>query len=131
MKPKTIMLLGVAVVCGLVAMIGVRQVMSGPTETEGQPETVQILVATGDIEPFAPLDESNTGFKTVSAADVPEGAVTSREECVERMLRYGVVENDVILATKLTEKNHSPSDEIPEGMRVVTVKVNKQKHIQD
>ncbi|GAB4151868.1 MAG: hypothetical protein Tsb009_27460 [Planctomycetaceae bacterium] len=127
MKIKTVMLLGVALACGLVAMIGVQQVMSGPAENTDKPDEVQVLVATADIDPFTPLDESNTGFKVMPAKDVPPGAVTSRDECEERTLKYGVVENDIILSTKLTKKNHSPSDEIPDGMRVVTVKVNQTK----
>lgn len=127
MKFKSVMLLGVAVACGLIAMLGVQQVMSSPTETEEAPEESQVLVATTDIEPFAPLDESNTTFKSMPLKEVPAGAILTREECADRTLKYGVVENDVILSTKLTEPNHKPSREIPKGMRLVTVKVNQTK----
>lgn len=127
MKFKSVMLLGVAVACGLIAMLGVQQVMSSPSESNEEPENTQVLIATADIEPYAPLDESNTAFKTMPLKDVPAGAILTREECLERTLRYGVVENDLILNSKLTEKNHKPSSEIPKGMRLVTVKVNQTK----
>ncbi len=128
MKAKPMLLLVVALGCGLVAMLGVQQVMSGPTQEEPTaPETVDVMVATKDVDRFGILDESNTEFKTISIKDAPEGAITSRSDVENSALRYGAVKGDFILLSKLTDKNHKPSKEIPEGMRVVTVSVNQTK----
>lgn len=125
MKFKSVLLLAVAIGCGLIAMLGVQQVLSGP-KPEKQDE-IQVLVATEDISPYTRLNETNTAFQTMSKEAIPEGAepVTTPEEYLERVLRMGAVKGDLILKSKLTEKGALPSMEIPEGMRVVTVKVNQ------
>ncbi|MFQ5734052.1 MAG: Flp pilus assembly protein CpaB, partial [Planctomycetaceae bacterium] len=128
MKMKSVVLLVVALGCGLVAMLGVQQVMSSSPEVEPKPvDEVKVLVATQRIEPFSSMDDSNTGFKTIPKSVVPEGAVLSRSEYADKKLRYGASKGDIITAEKLIDKNYSASNEIPPGMRVVTVKVNQTK----
>jgi pilus assembly protein CpaB len=128
MKMKSLVLLIVALGCGLVAMLGVQQVMSGPkAPDDSQTDTKKVLVAAKDIAPFSLVDESNTEFKEVPASMVPEGAITSRSEYVDTRLRYFVAKGDLIQLSKLTSKNYAPSQEIPKHMRVVTVKVNATK----
>ena len=61
MKSKQLMLFAVAICCGLVAMIGAQQILSGNKPVEQ--EMVRILVAKADIGPGVPLNESNVGFK--------------------------------------------------------------------
>ncbi len=63
MKPKTLMLLCVAVGCGLVAMIGVQQALNKPKAA--QVTTVHVAVALTDINPGEPLSEANVGFKEI------------------------------------------------------------------
>ena len=129
MKMKSVVLLAVALGCGLVAMLGVQQVMSSGTQPADQsaPETKTVLVASENIQPFSLLDDSNTTFKELPIAIVPEGAITSRSEIAESRLRYFALEGEVIQVAKLAAKNYAPSDEIEPGMRVVTVKVNQTK----
>lgn len=128
MKVKTVVLLGVALLCGLVAMLGVQQVMSSPKEqSETEVTIVKVLVATADVEPFTPLTEENTEFKEMSTKEAPEGAVTSMEEYEKRFLRYGISKEGVIRVVDLTDKDPKASKHIPDGMRVATVKVNQTK----
>lgn len=127
MKMKSVVLLIVALGCGLVAMLGVQQVMSGPSERQKPSDTVQVLVATARIKSFEAVDESNSAFKAMPRSLVPEGAITSRSECTDKKLQTGAFKGDVISAAKLVDKNYNPSREIPKGMRVVTVKVNQTK----
>lgn len=128
MRAKPMLLLAVALGCGLVAMLGVQQVMSSPQAEEKEgPEMIKVMVATKDIDRFGLLDDSNTEFKEVFAKDAPEGTITSRADVENFAIRYGAVKGDYILKSKLTDKNHKPSKEIPDGMRVVTVSVNQTK----
>lgn len=123
MKLKSLMLLGVAAVCGLVAMLGVQQAMSGSREPEVPKR--KVLVATADITPSAPLDDTNSSFKDMPEGTIPEGAITDREQHQERGLKRGAFPGDVITLSKLGEKGQlRASMEIPDGMRVVTVSVN-------
>lgn len=126
MKPKSLILLAVAAGCGLVAMVGVQQVLSRENDVERQ--MGQVLVATSEIVPGVPLDQTNTMFKKMPVWAVPEGAVTKPEDYAERALRLGAVPNEVIMISKLGQRGQfGGSTEIPEGYRVGTVQVNTTK----
>jgi pilus assembly protein CpaB len=123
MKMKSLVLLAMAIGCGLVAMLGVRQVLSG--DKGAAVETVKVLVAVTGIMPGQPLDDTNVAFKDWPKDRVPQGAVMTPEQYVERSLRVAAVPNEVIMAAKLNEKGvFGGSSEIPAGMRVATVPVN-------
>ena len=131
MKAKSIVLLVVALGCGLVAMLGVQQVMSSPApepEAQQKPaDETEVLVATTKIEPFMALDDSNSAFQKMPKELVPDGAITSRADYADKKLRHGAFKGDVIVAEKLIDADYMPSTEIPSGMRVFTVKVNQTK----
>lgn len=126
MKFKSVLLLAVAIGCGLVAMLGVQQVLS---KDEKAPEKMgSVLVALGNISPGTPLNESNVAFKEMPKTAVPQGAVTRPEEFEERALRSSAVEGEFIMLAKLGERGaYGASSDIPEGMAVATVPVNMTK----
>ena len=66
MKLKSVLLLAVAMSCGLVAMLGVQQVLSGDKQVNQDDNVTKVLVATAEIVPGHRLDESNVVFKLVS-----------------------------------------------------------------
>ena len=119
MKSKSLVLLAVAAGCGLVAMLGVQQMLSGskqPVQTK-----VRILVAKTDIDPGVPLEKTNVGFKEWPKDALPEGAVTKEEDYAERSLKHRVGPGQPILLTELGKKGENGLEvQIPEGMTVVT-----------
>jgi len=122
MKMKSLILLAMAIGCGFVAMLGVQQVLSGDKRPAA--ETAKVLVAVTNIMPGQPLDDTNVAFKDWPKDKMPQDAVTSHEQYVERSLRVAAVPNEVIMAAKLNEKGvFGGSSEIPTGMRVATVPV--------
>jgi len=124
MKPKTLMLLCVAVGCGLVAMIGVQQALNKPNTTEVQ--TVQVAVALADINPGDPLSEGNVGFKEISVEGAREDSVTKPEEYAQRSLKVAVLQGDYITKGKLNEKGViGKSAQIPIGSRIATINVDE------
>lgn len=126
MKSKSIVLMLVAVSCGLVAMIGVQKAMNrGPVE-ENKPQTGQMLVATTEIGPGVMLTEQNTTFKEVSLDAIPEGAVRTLEEYEERAVLARTVAGQPIMLEILGARGVTgASSEIPAGMRLATIKVNQ------
>src|SRR5579871_495857 len=102
MKMKSLVLLAMAIGCGLVAMLGVRQVLSG--DKGPAVETAKVLVSVTSIMPGQPLDDTNVAFKDWPKDKIPQGAVTAPEQYVERSLRVAAVPNEVIMAAKLNEK---------------------------
>lgn len=124
MKLKSVLLLAVAMSCGLVAMLGVQQVLSGD-KGDVKVDTVPVLVATTEIAPGIPLGEMNVAFKDWPKSTVPEGAVTKKEEYEERALKIRAVPGDIIMLAKLGPKGaFGASTEIPLGMRVMSVAVD-------
>ncbi len=122
MKMKSLVLLAMAIGCGLVAMLGVQQVLSG--DKKPPTETGKVLVAITNIMPGQPLDDTNVAFKAWDKNDVPQGAVTKPEEFLERSLRVSAFPNEPIMVANLNEKGvFGGSSEIPKGMRVATVPV--------
>lgn len=123
MKMKSVMLLVVAVGCGLVALLGVQQVLSG--DRGDQIERVRVLVARAEIDPGIPLDKDNVVFREVAKESVPDNAVTKLEEYEERALTSRAFANQVICVPQLGEKGvFGATIDIPSGMRVVTIPVN-------
>ena len=126
MKMKSLILLAMAIGCGFVAMLGVQQVLSGDKTPAA--ETAKVLMAVTSIMPGQPLDDTNVAFKDWPKDKIPQGAVTSHEQYVERSLRVAAVPNELIMAAKLNEKGvFGGSSEIPTGMRVATVPVTATK----
>jgi pilus assembly protein CpaB len=122
MKMKSLVLLAMAIGCGLVAMLGVQQVLSG--DKKGPTETGKVLVAITNIMPGQPLDDSNVAFKEWDKKDIPQGAVTKPDEYQERSLKVSAFPNEPVMVAKLNEKGvFGGSSEIPNGMRVATVPV--------
>ncbi|QDU82243.1 hypothetical protein Pla110_39980 [Polystyrenella longa] len=127
MKSKSMMLWLVALTCGLVAMLGVRQVMDRePAEAAQTIAYGPVLVAIEDIGPGTMLSETNSAFKELPLEAIPIGAVTKSEEFQERAILTRAVPGEPIMLAKLGARGVSgAATEIPNGMRVVTVKVNQ------
>lgn len=130
MKFKTVILLAVAVGCGLVAMLGVQQVLSGDRPDTAPKDVARVLVATADIAPGVRLTEENCALRDWPRDAVPPGAVTTPEEYERRALLVRAVPGEIIMLAKLGEENaFGAASAIPPGMRVVTVPVDMSQNI--
>ena len=126
MKMKTVIVLAFAVGCGLIAMMGVQQMISKQSDTQDVP--VKVLVATTDIPPGVLLDETNCHFEEFPSSAVPKDAVRSKEDYFERGLKVHVDKGDIIRMVKLGSKGEiAASASIPKGMRIFTFKVDDTK----
>jgi pilus assembly protein CpaB len=123
MKPKQLMLFAVAIGCGLVAMFGAQQILSGNRPADQA--MVKILIAKVDIDPGIPLDKTNVGFKDWPKDAVPEGAITTEEEFTDHALRHRLSPNMPILISELGVKGaFGIASMIPKGMQVVSLPVD-------
>jgi pilus assembly protein CpaB len=124
MKMKSMMLLLVAAGFGLVAMLGVMQVLNG----KGDEPTVTVAIALADIPSGVPLDETNVGFQDFPQSKVPSGAVTNKDEFAGKCLVSRAVKTEILMSAKLGGADAiTASHQIPKGMRVATVSVNATK----
>ena len=123
MKNQSLVLLIVAVGCGLVAMLGVRQALSHKAPAAA--ETMQVLSASALIQPGDRLDDVNTKFVEVAVSSCPEGAITSMDDVAERAMMVPAMPGDWILKGKLTEKGQMGAvASLPAGMAAVTILVD-------
>ena len=123
MKSQTIILLIVAAGCGLVAMLGVQQVLNKKSGDET--EKIEVLTAITDIDIGVPLTDMNCGFKLVDKELIPEGALTDFTATEERQLVIPVNVGDWITEKKLGERGLTGKTVmIPDGMQVCTIQVD-------
>jgi pilus assembly protein CpaB len=125
MKFKSIMLLAVAAGCGLVAMFGVQQALSGRKAPDPEANLAKVYVAAEEIPSGTILNETLLKIEKWPKDAVPKGAIIDLKQIHERALVVKAFPGDLILEAKLGEPGRSgASVSIPKGMRVVTVPVN-------
>lgn len=126
MKMKPLMLLAIAVACGLIAMVGVQQALNNGKRGGQDPNLVKVFAALDDIPAGLPITQEMLIPRQVHKSAVPEGAVTDLKQIEERALKVKAFKGDLIFDAKLCEKGQAgASVTIPEGMRAFTIPVTE------
>lgn len=129
MRPKSLILLTLALGCGLVASIGINQVLGKrPTAASaGNGNTTPIFVALAEINVNEPLAAAMLKLEEWPTEKVPPGALGDLKEVEGRRSRAKFYPGEPILEAKLLgagDTGAGASDVIPKGQRVVSVKVD-------
>ncbi len=126
MRSKSIVLLALALGCGLVASIGISQVMERRNNSGTPGETEAIIVALNDINSNETLTAANVKIEEWPKSKVPQGAITKVEDYEGKRARQKIYLGEPIIAAKLidTDAIHQASIGIPKGYRVVAVRVD-------
>jgi pilus assembly protein CpaB len=130
MRAKSLALLVLALGCGLVASLGITQVMAkrngGPVVVAG--DTAPVYVAAKDIALQEALTADMLTLKQWSKDTVPAGALGNLEDVEGRVTKTRIYAGEPILENKLFGKGvngQSIGGLIPKGYRVVAVKVDR------
>jgi pilus assembly protein CpaB len=129
MRPKSLILLVLALGCGLVASIGINQVMANRTPQAAAPmeDSTPIYVALTEIGLGDPLKPEVLKLTDWPKDRVPPGALTKLEETEGRRTRAKIFPGEPIIEGKLLAKGEaegSATDLIPKGFRVVSIRVD-------
>lgn len=128
MRPRSLILFGLALGCGTIAAIGINQVLANRSQqTVVNGPTESIYVALTDVDMGAQLNTQNVKVEQWPHDKVPAGAITKLEDLDGLRVRTRVFAGEPILAAKLLSRNangSSASEMIPSGYRVVAVKVD-------
>jgi len=129
MRPKSLILLLLALGCGLVAAIGINQVLANrPVQQAADTgEMVPIFVALSDIGMGDPLTPDVLKLEDWPKSKAPNGALSDLSEVEGRRARAKFFGGEPIIEAKLFAKGEQGSgatDLIPKGYRVVSVKVD-------
>lgn len=121
---KPIILIAIALGCGLVAAVGVYQQMNNAAATP-QVEKVNVVVAKCEININEALSEENVEVIEWERSQVLPNAVTTLEELEGMYARARFYPGEAVLQDKIVDgtKNGNAID-VPEGYRVVSVKVS-------
>ena len=120
MRPKSLMLLLLALGCGLVASIGISQVMDARNKNAAPPvEREPILVALKDIKANELLSEKNLKLEEWPKDKIPSDAFRDLKE-VQGQHAGGIILADEPLRKAKFAVDHR-IDDIPKGYRVVAV----------
>lgn len=128
MRAKSILLLLLALGCGLVASIGITQVMATrQAQSPGPVETESIFVAMKDIAMGDPLTAQMVKLEPWPKDKIPAGALTRLEDVEGRRPKGPIpagspIVDNLLLGKGITEAGAGAA--IPPGFRVVPVKVD-------
>ena len=92
MRIKSVVLIVVALACGLVASIGISQVLDKPSDTASAVETIPIYVALADIDINEKLDATHVKVEQWPADKVPKGAINKLEDAKGKFARVRLYE---------------------------------------
>ena len=126
MRTRSIMLLALALGCGLVAAMGISQVMDARSQVESDGERQPVFVAMTDIRPNEELTAQNVKLEEWPKKIIPQGALTKLEEVEGKRTRLKLYAGEPILASKLLGADDmiGAAKDIPPGYRVAYVKVD-------
>ena len=126
MRAKSMVLIFIALVCGLVASIGISQVMDSNSSDEVPAvETEEVYVAVADIDIDEQLTSENVKLEGWPAGKVPENAARSFEDIEGMYPNMRFVEGEPILLTKVRNSHQSPVIHIEKGYRVIPIEVRR------
>lgn len=128
MRPKSFILLALALGCGLIASIGISQVLDGKNRPAAV-ETAPIYVALKNVNVGDPITEKMVALEEWPKDKVPLGAVTKWEDLEDRRPRTNIYQGEPLLDNKLLAKGqkNDPIQGVPAGMRLKTISVDARK----
>lgn len=129
MKTKSVILLIVSLAFGLVAAVGISQVMGGSGSKEAKVKTGDVVVATKQLDHHEILTEENVKIEKWPVAIIPENAANSLKEIKDTRIATRLSRGLPILKSDLVNKNHISKLAIPKGYRVCAIKVSAEETI--
>ncbi len=127
MRTKSIVLVVMAIGCGVVAAIGVTQLMDARSRQQGaEGETQPVFVALTDIGANEELTAQNIKLEEWPKNHLPPGALTRLDEVEGKRARMRIYAGEPVLSSKLVGAADAvgAAKDIPAGYRVAHVKID-------
>src|SRR6188474_2875623 len=125
MKMKSLILIFIALGCGLVASIGISQVMARGGGGGGNVETEQILVTLNDIDIGAKFTAQNVRLEDWPKAKIPEGAVRQLDDVKDKFANARFFKGEPLHVNKISDTLTNIANKVPQGYRAMPVKVDE------
>lgn len=123
MKPQTVIMLVVALGCGLAAMVMTQRFLTVPVQDK--PKGTMVVVAAIEVKPGEKLAENTVKLVEWPNDVVPANAITKPEEVIGRSVRFPIGANEAVTMAKLAAEGVGPGLEpiIEEGKRAMSVPI--------
>lgn len=123
MRMKSLILIFIALGCGLVASIGISQVMTRDVGVSMEME--QVLVALMDVDIGTKLDAQNVKLEDWPKAKIPEGAVRRLEDVKDKFANARFFKGEPLHVSKISDTLSNIANKVPDGYRAMPVKVDE------
>lgn len=127
MRPRSLMLLLLALGCGLIASIGISQVMDrrAASTSGSEEESEPVFVAKVDINTNDPITAELVKLEDWPKSKIPPDAMREMKDVVGRRPRTKIYVGEMIRQAKLISADgDSASEQIPAGYRAYPVRVD-------
>ncbi len=130
MNSRSVVVLGFAVILGLVAMLLSRLILGSRAAGSDQ-ENIDVLIANRDLKEEELLKGDMVKLIKMAKSAVPAGAFASFKDVEDRWVRTAMLEGDPIIEKKLGPKGTPPGlvANIPPGMRAFALDVTEQSSV--
>ena len=123
MRPKSLILLCLALGCGLVASIGISQVMDRNKQPGSDMQEIVVVIA--DIKPYDPLKpDTNIKMESWPKEKIPANAITNLQDIAEARAKTNFYVGEVVIMPKILKKGEYMDVDLPKGYRSVAVPVD-------
>ncbi len=124
MKGKSLALLVLALGCGLVASLGITQVLAKRGDQSVPSDTAPVFVAKADIAGGSLVNDDNVKLEQWPKDRIPVGSVSRKEDIDGRRARQMILAGEPMIDRRLLARGQVPTDSmVPKGLRVVAIQV--------
>jgi pilus assembly protein CpaB len=126
MKPKTMILMGVAIVCGLGASYMTSRLLAERGEAPAEQKKVNVLVAKKNVDMGIFLKSPQDVFieKQFTLGDEPKNAVVTLDVLKNKYLKRSLRKDDWITPDDLADSGNGINWQLPEGLRAIGLRVS-------
>lgn len=121
MRAKSLILLVIALGCGMIAAVGVSKAIMEKAPAETVEATVEIFVAVKDLPHAQKVSADSVKLEKWPNSRLPEGALTNLSDVEGKYTNQQIFAGEPILARKLADSRESFSTTIPPGYRVFDI----------
>ncbi|MEM8733018.1 MAG: Flp pilus assembly protein CpaB [Planctomycetota bacterium] len=124
MRAKTLILLFVALGCGMIAAVAVSKAVMDNQSGQVEEATSEIFVAAKDLQQAEQIGADDVKLEKWPQSRIPEGAIFTLDELENKFTKQNIFNGEPILTRKINDSRESFSTTLPAGYRIFDIEFN-------
>jgi pilus assembly protein CpaB len=124
MRAKTLVLLFVALGCGMIAAVAVSKAVMDKGVTQPAEAMVEIFVAVNDLPHAEKISAEKVKLEKWPKSRLPEGALFNLNQLENKFTKQNIFAGEPILERKISDSRESFSTSVPPGFRIFDIACN-------